>query len=58
MGEGAGGMVLKASDRKNKQVYAIKKIDCSFNDLYHMKYVLREITILRQLSMNKNKKMD
>ena len=29
---------------------AIKKIDCSLKDLTHFKYVIREISILRQLS--------
>lgn len=47
LGEGSGGQVVKAVHRKSKVIVAIKKIDCSFNDLHHMKYVLREITILR-----------
>ena len=47
LGEGSGGQVVKAVHRTSKAVVAIKKINCSFNDLHHMKYVLREITILR-----------
>jgi serine/threonine protein kinase len=47
VGEGANGMIVKARHRATKKYVAIKKIDCSFKDLVHMKYVLRELTILR-----------
>ena len=50
IGEGQGGQVVKAYRRDSLKEVAIKKIDCSFEDLEHMKYVLREISILRQLS--------
>jgi serine/threonine protein kinase len=47
LGEGSGGQVVKAVHRDSKLVVAIKKIECSFDDLNYMKYVLREIAILR-----------
>ena len=47
VGEGANGMIVKARHRQTKKYVAIKKIDCSFKDLIHMKYILRELTILR-----------
>jgi serine/threonine protein kinase len=50
VGEGSVGLVVKARHRVSNIQVAIKKIDCSFDDLLHMKYVLRELTILRQLS--------
>jgi len=54
VGEGSGGLIVKAHHRLSETKVAIKKIDCSFDNLYHMKYVLRELTILRQLSENDN----
>ena len=50
LGEGAYGQVVKAVHRESKKIVAIKNVSCSFSDLKHMKYVLREITILRQFS--------
>ena len=50
VGQGSGGLIVKARHRLSNREVAIKKIDCSFKDLNHMKYVLRELTILRQLS--------
>ena len=47
IGEGSGGVVVKATHIKSNVEVAIKKIECSFDDLDHMKYVLREITIMR-----------
>ena len=47
LGEGSGGQVVKAVHRATNTIVAIKKIECSFNDLHHMKYVIREITIMR-----------
>ena len=47
IGEGQGGQVVKAYHRESLQEVAIKKIDCSFDNDNHMKYVLREISILR-----------
>ena len=56
LGEGVYGQVVKAVHRESKKVVAIKNVSCSFNDLTHIKYVLREITILRQFSLIKNNK--
>ena len=53
IGEGTGGQVVKAIHRETKIVVAIKKIDCGFMDLGFMKYVLREISIMRQLTQMK-----
>jgi len=50
LGQGQYGLVIKGKHRENKQDVAIKKIVCNFKDLNYMKYVMREITILRQLS--------
>ena len=52
IGEGSGGIVVKALHRESKKLVAIKMIDCTFNDLNHMKYVLRELSILRQIGKN------
>jgi serine/threonine protein kinase len=54
LGQGSYGQVVKATHRVTKKIVAIKNIKCTFDDLTHMKYVLREITILRQLSLIKN----
>jgi len=43
-------MVIKAIHRVNKISVAIKRVPCTFDDMNHMKYLLREITIMRQLS--------
>jgi len=43
-------MVVKAVQRVNKITVAIKRVECTFDDINHMKYLLREITIMRQLS--------
>ena len=47
MGEGVEGVVIKAKHRQEKINCAIKRIPCSFDDMDHMKYVLREISIMR-----------
>ena len=47
LNEDSFGTVVKAVHRTTKEIVAIKKIKCSFNDLIHMEYVLREITIMR-----------
>jgi serine/threonine protein kinase len=47
VGAGSGGMIVKARHRASEKEVAIKKIDCGFDDMMHMKYVLRELTILR-----------
>jgi serine/threonine protein kinase len=47
VGEGSVGLIVKARHRLSGKDVAIKKIDCSFDDSNHMKYVLRELTILR-----------
>ena len=50
LGSGVEGLVVKAKHRESKTVCAIKRIACSFDKMAHMRYLLREITILRQLS--------
>ena len=47
IGEGGDRQVVKGVHRESKVVVVIKKIDCGFMDLEFMKYVLREITIMR-----------
>ena len=47
LGRGVEGLVVKAVHRESKTVCAIKRISCSFNKMNHMRYLLREITILR-----------
>ena len=47
IGEGSNGMVVKAIHRVNKIPVAIKRVACSFDNLPYMKYLLREITIMR-----------
>ena len=54
MGKGSYGTVIKATLRETKKSIAIKKIKCSFKDIDKMKYILREISILRQFSNMKN----
>ena len=49
-------MVLKAVHRSTRNKCAIKRIKCSFNDMNYMRYILREITILRQLTQMQNNK--
>ena len=50
IGCGVSGDVVKAIHREAKVKVAIKKIKCSIKDLFHLKFVLREISILRQLT--------
>ena len=45
IGSGSYGTVVRAIHRETNKSVAVKYIKCSFNDLDHMKYVLREITI-------------
>ena len=46
LGEGTSGQVVKAKHRETNEIFAIKNISCSFNNLEQMKYFLREIAIL------------
>ncbi|KAG8540627.1 hypothetical protein GDO81_018908 [Engystomops pustulosus] len=48
LGFGANGLVLSATDSKNAQKVAVKKI--SISDCRSMKHALREIKIIRRLS--------
>ena len=50
IGEGVEGIVIKAKNRVEKINCAIKRISCSFDDMHQMKYILREISIMRQLT--------
>ena len=47
LGEGSGGQVVRASHRESKTKVAIKLIECDTSDLNHMKYVCRELAIMR-----------
>ena len=47
LGEGTGGQVVKAYHRQSKKEVAIKKIDIDLDDENHLKYIIREISILR-----------
>jgi serine/threonine protein kinase len=50
LGQGTSGVVIKGYNRQTAQVVAIKRIECNFKKMFKMKYVLREISILRQLT--------
>ena len=50
MGQGSYGQVLKAQNRKTKEMVAIKLMKNIFNDEYSARKTLREIKILRKLS--------
>ena len=50
LGQGSYGLVIKGKNRETLQEVAIKKIKCDFKNLKQIKYVMREITILRQLT--------
>ena len=50
LGKGSFGIVIKGKHRQSRNEVAIKRIDCNFKDMEKIKYVLREITILRQLT--------
>ena len=54
IGQGSGGQVVKAMNRQSKTVVAVKRIECGFDNLQYMKYILREISIMRQLSSIKD----
>ena len=47
VGEGSASQVVRGRHRNSNKEVAVKKIDCSFEDMGHMTYVLRELTILR-----------
>ena len=50
LGQGAGGVVVQGIHRASKKIVAIKRIDFDVERLDQFKYILREITIMRQLS--------
>ena len=54
IGQGSGGQVVKAMNRQSKTIVAVKRIECGFDNLQYMKYILREISIMRQLSSIKD----
>ena len=47
LGQGAFGIVIKGKHRKLMKDVAIKRIECDFKDLDKIKYLMREITIMR-----------
>jgi len=47
LGTGSFGTVVEAKQVSTGKTVAIKMISCSFEDLYNLKKVLREISILR-----------
>lgn len=54
IGEGAFGQIAKAKKRMTGKIYAIKRISSVFSSLYKAKQVMREISILHQLSLQKD----
>lgn len=50
LGQGSGGLVVKAMHRQTKKLVAVKRIDFDIEKLNEIKYLLREITIMRQLT--------
>ena len=54
LGEGSYGMVVKGRHRLTKQIVAIKMIKFEFDNIHLIRNVIREISILRQLSQMPN----
>ena len=55
-GEGSFGKVIRAVHRTTKATVAIKFIACRFNDKHSCRYIIRELSILRQFaSMSNNR---
>ena len=54
LGKGTFGQVIKAKNRKTKQLVAIKFVKTNFNNLVSTRAILREVSLLRQLSSSKN----
>jgi len=55
-GEGSFGKVVRATHRETKTNVAIKFIPCKFKDKHACRYIIRELSILRQFaSMNNNR---
>jgi serine/threonine protein kinase len=50
IGQGSYGIVIKGKNRETKKEVAIKKVKCDLKNLKQIKYVMREITIMRQLT--------
>lgn len=54
MGEGSYGEVVKARHRTTREVVAIKMLKFNFNNIHLIRNVIRELAILRQLTMMDN----
>ena len=57
IGQGSYGEVIKAQNKKNGQIVAIKLIKNINNSEYETKKILREIQILRKFSSIKSNKL-
>ena len=47
LGKGTFGQVIKAKNRKTKQLVAIKFVKTNFNNLVSTRAILREVSLLR-----------
>ena len=50
LGEGAYGRVMKCTSKLSGKTYAIKLVTGVFEDIHHLKQLVREIHIMRKLS--------
>ena len=54
LGQGSYGKVMKCIGKKDDKEYAIKLMTNVFEDIHHLKQLVREIHIMRKLSKNPN----
>jgi len=50
IGEGSYGLVMRARNRATREMVAIKYIECSFDHLLKSRVILREVSLLKQLT--------